>query len=283
MIHDTVTKTGFADVSVPLLVDRTGPVLSTDPELAAGAASMVELRTTVKQDTDSLRRFLLAGAILGSSFTATVSEHLVLCEPGYPKPPYVRLSEALSELTLPSSTGSANLALSMSRHTARNPMRSVTLHNRTRAVSCTTTPAEELRVLTRLPPQLLADLFGVSRTAYYKWMKGATPRDARYGHLLEVLVHVRAVSEKLAGITDLSAWLRTPVSPGGKSPLDYLHEQRFTAFRGFALRATSGRMNLGAPRPALRGESTLDVDERAAARRRINPTPWYAENDDADA
>ncbi|MGB8932433.1 MAG: hypothetical protein WCC48_14415, partial [Anaeromyxobacteraceae bacterium] len=83
-------------------------------------------------------------------------------------------------------------------------------------------PAEELRALTGLTAQRLAELFGVSRTAYYKWMEGATPRDARYDHLLQVLSQVRDASARVGGVEDFAAWLRTPVSPGGKTPLDYL-------------------------------------------------------------
>lgn len=131
-------------------------------------------------------------------------------------------------------------------------------------------PAEELRALTGLPAQRLAELFGVSRTAYYKWMEGATPRDARYDHLLQVLSHVRDASARVGGLEDFGAWLRTPVSPGGRTPLGYLRARRFTAFRGFVLRAASTHIALGVPRPALRG-TVLSAEERAAARRRLNP------------
>lgn len=144
------------------------------------------------------------------------------------------------------------------------------------------TPADELRALTGLPAHLLADLFGVSRTAFYKWIDGATPRDVRYVHLLDVLVQVRDADKRIGGVAELGTWLRTPVSPGGKTPLDYLHDRRFTAFRGFALREASDRMALGIPRPAL-GGTKLSAEERAAGRRRINPPPRIPDLDDGEA
>ncbi len=47
----------------------------------------------------------------------------------------------------------------------------------------------------------------------------------------------------LEQIPDLLAWLRAPVYPGGKSPLDYLREKRIRVFRGLVMSARDGRIN----------------------------------------
>lgn len=130
------------------------------------------------------------------------------------------------------------------------------------------TPADELRTITKLAPARLADLFGISRTAIYKWIEGTVPRDVRAQHLLDVLAHVRDASRRLPRSVDLTIWLQTPVSPGGRSPLDYLKEQRYGAFRGFLVRACSAEMELGAA-PSIFPSSSRE--ERALARERLSP------------
>jgi len=135
------------------------------------------------------------------------------------------------------------------------------------------TPAEELRSITRLPPGMLAELFGVSRTTFYKWVEGATPRDERFQHLVDVLTHVKDARRRLPPAIEFTSWLRTPISPGAKAPLEYLRERRFSLFRGLILRATSAGMGLTAPVASSIPVRAMSPDERALARERVSPSP----------
>jgi hypothetical protein len=152
--------------------------------------------------------------------------------------------------------------------------------------STAATPAEEIRSLTGLSPALLASLFGVSRTTYYKWMEGATPRDARFQHLVEVLAHVKDAERRLAPKADIAAWLRTPVAPGGPRPLDYLQQRRFSTFRGLVLRERSAGVELKAPLPSSLSAPPISRSQYMVASERINPSPRMEDdrelNDDGD-
>src|SRR5262249_22934958 len=139
-------------------------------------------------------------------------------------------------------------------------------------VVASVTPAEELRALTRLPPGLLADLFGVSRTTFYKWIEGTTPRDERFQHLVEALAHVKDARQRLPQTIDFTAWLRTPIAPGAKTPLEYLRERRFSLFRGLILRATSANAGL-VPVTSSIPSQPVSRAERLAARERVSPSP----------
>jgi hypothetical protein len=275
LTRDASISPAIAELPVSLLLEeRTGPVISS-AELTALAM------TTPREDTAGTLKLHMAllGAILGTggAYTATATEQIIHWHPAT----MAVVHAGPAKLVLPTLAGSIDLAFRIpdrypdARPQAPKP--STKAHIARAGVA----PADELRTLTGLSPQLLGNLFGVSRTTYYKWIEGATPRDTKYSHLLEVLSHVRDVSGRIAPFADLAPWLRTPVSPGGRSPLDYLRDRRYTAFRGFALRAASGEMALGVPRPALR-DTNLGADERAAARRRINPTPRSPESDTED-
>jgi len=135
------------------------------------------------------------------------------------------------------------------------------------------TPADELRAISGLPPALLAGLFGVSRTTYYKWIEGATPRDARFEHLVDVLAHVKEAQRKLTSRIDVAAWLRTPISPGGRSPLTLLEQKRFSIFRGLLVRARSAEMGLSTPLPSAVTAQPLSREALKLARERVSPSP----------
>ena len=141
------------------------------------------------------------------------------------------------------------------------------------------TPAEELRSISGLPPAMLADLFDVSRTAYYKWMEGATPRDERFQHLVEVLAHVKDARQRLPASVEFTSWLRTPISPGAKAPLEYLRASRFNVFRGLVLRASAAGI-ASAPLASVVPGRAMSASERAAARERISPLPRFEEDED---
>lgn len=99
--------------------------------------------------------------------------------------------------------------------------------------------AQQIRELSGLKPAKLAELFGVSRKAFYDWLDGALPRDATREHLLEVAKLIEEASTRFGGSRELSSWLLTPVSPGGRTPFELLKEGRAASFRGFSLRSKS--------------------------------------------
>jgi len=142
--------------------------------------------------------------------------------------------------------------------------------HRPRPSAAPMSPAEELRSVSGLPPALLAQLFGVSRTAYYKWIEGATPRDERFQHLVDVLSHMKDARRRLSASIDFTSWLRTPIAPGAKPPIEYLRDSKFTVFRGLVLRAAS------APMPLVTSSipsQPMSAAERTTARERISPSP----------
>jgi len=140
-------------------------------------------------------------------------------------------------------------------------------------------PAEELRRLSGLTPAQLAQLFDVSRTTFYNWMEGASPREGSFAHLVETLNHVRDAKKRLAGVADLSAWLRTPVSAGGATPLQYLRQRRFDVFRGLVVRAKSPTTEFAtAKSPVIR--STMSASARKQALERLSPRAKPDEDDD---
>lgn len=60
-------------------------------------------------------------------------------------------------------------------------------------------------------------------------------------HLLEALPLLEEAIERLGSPTATKTWLLTPVTPGGKTPLDYLTAWQYTIFRGFLLRVRTGQ------------------------------------------
>lgn len=143
------------------------------------------------------------------------------------------------------------------------------------------TAAEELRAVSRLTPQQLAQVFGVSRTAFYKWMEGATPREETFTHLMEALNHIKDAKRKLDGITDLSTWLRTPIAAAGKSPLQYIKEHQFSVFRGLVVRArspVSGFSQVKAPTI----QPSMSTFERRLARERLSPSAQFEDDDELE-
>lgn len=141
------------------------------------------------------------------------------------------------------------------------------------------TPAEELRSISGLSPALLGGLFGVSRTTFYNWMEGSVPRDARFQHLVDVLSHVKEAQRKLSPSLDVAAWLRTPISPGGRSPLDLLEQKRFSTFRGLLVRVRSAEMGLSTPLASIVSGGSVSREERRIARERVSRTPRLEEDE----
>lgn len=153
---------------------------------------------------------------------------------------------------------------------------SITLVQKTESV----TAAEELRTVSRLTPQQLAQVFGVSRTTFYNWMEGATPREETFTHLMETLNHIKDAKKKLDGIVELSLWLRTPIAAGGKTPLHYIKEQQFSVFRGLVVRARSPVSTSQVKAPTI--QPSMSTFERRLARERLSPSAQFDDEDEPE-
>jgi hypothetical protein len=277
LTRDASISPAIAELPIALLVEnRTGPSISS-AELAALAVNPPSESAAVPLTL----HMALLGAMLGTGgpYGWTSAEQLIRWQPA------AAVARATPAKFVVSTLSGSDVAIAVHARALPPPVEPTVASPQPAKIRPTRagiTPADELRGLTRLSPQLLANLFGVSRTTYYKWIEGTTPRDARYNHLLEVLSHLRDVSDRISRTCDIAAWLRTPVAPGGKTPLDYLRDQRYRAFRGFGLRVAGRQMDLGAPQP-LFSDTTSTLADRADARRRINPTPRLPDSEADDA
>lgn len=247
-----------------VLEDGTGqPPISTEILALEGVLPVFEPRAPIVDPTlcSALVGVLGGQPEAGHSITS-YGTVLVMDSPGW-----ATLVTPSDPFDLPTLVLRAHRGVSLgSSPSARPPVA-----RKTRPVAITVTPAEELRSLTGLPPGMLADLFGVSRTTFYKWIEGATPRDARFQHLVDVLTHVKDARKRLPASIEFTAWLRTPISPGAKTPLEYLREARFSVFRGLVLRAASA--SVAALVTSAIPSRPMSRLERALARERISPTP----------
>ncbi len=139
--------------------------------------------------------------------------------------------------------------------------------------------AERLREISGLKVERLAEIFGVSRTTYYKWISGSPLHDIHREHLLEVLPLMEEAAERLGSPNAMNNWLLTPISPGGKKPIDYLAMRQYSIFRGFLLQVRTGR-EIFRPLPsASRVHQEISREEAEDTRERLRPRAWRDEDD----
>ncbi len=136
------------------------------------------------------------------------------------------------------------------------------------------TQAERLREISGLKIERLAEIFGVSRTTYYKWMSGSPLHDIHREHLLEVLSLLEEASQRLGSPGATNTWLLTPVSPGEKKPIDYLTTQEYFIFRGFLLRVRTGREIFRPLAPSNRTYKERSPEEVESSLERLRPRAW---------
>ena len=141
--------------------------------------------------------------------------------------------------------------------------------------------AERLREISGLKVERLAEIFGVSRTTYYKWLSGSPLHDVHREHLLEVLSLIEEAIQRFGSPGAMNIWLLTPISPGGKKPIDYLMMRQYSIFRGFLLRVRTGHEVFRALPPSHRVYQERSQEELEDARERLRPRAWRDE-DDAD-
>jgi transcriptional regulator with XRE-family HTH domain len=139
--------------------------------------------------------------------------------------------------------------------------------------------AERLREISGLTIERLAEIFDVSRTTYYKWISGSPLHDVHREHLLEVLPLLEEVAQHLASLNATSTWLLTPVSPGGKKPIDYLASREYAIFRGFLLRVRTNREAFRPLTPSNRIYKERSPEEVQDTLERLRPQAWRDDND----
>ncbi len=144
--------------------------------------------------------------------------------------------------------------------------------------------AEHLRQISGLKVERLAEIFGVSRTTYYKWIAGSQIHNEHREHLLEVLTLVKEANQRLGGPSVTNTWLLTPVSPGGKKPIDYLATREYPIFRGFLLRVRNGQETFRPLTPTKRVHIERSREEFEDALERLRPRAWIDDesNNDTD-
>jgi transcriptional regulator with XRE-family HTH domain len=142
--------------------------------------------------------------------------------------------------------------------------------------------AKRLRKISSLKIERLAEIFGVSRTTYYKWIAGSTLHDEHREQLLEVLPLVEEALQRLGGPNATSDWLLTPVSPGGKKPIDYLAEREYSIFRGFLLRVRTGQEVFQPIAASKRVHIERSREEVEDALEQLRPRAWRDEDDESD-
>ena len=144
--------------------------------------------------------------------------------------------------------------------------------------------AERLREIAGLTVRHLANVFGVSRTTYSKWLSGSPLHSTHREHLLEVLSFIEEAVQHLGSSSATNTWLLTPVSPGGKKPIEYLAEREYAAFRGFLLRTKTSRGTMFHPliTPSSRIHHERSPEEREAMLEQLRPRAWREEDDDKD-
>jgi len=255
---------GFAPVAQrPLLEDRTGQPLG-NAELLAFEGALPVFREGGRAMDPALFA-LLGGALHGGGIgtTSVTSYRIAVTVEG----------SGLIRLIAPDHPADPPTVV---WHSTRAPLVRESLATKP-VVEPVVTPAEELRTVTGLPPSLLAGIFDVSRTTFYKWLEGAMPRDARLQHLLDVLAHTKEAQQRLPSSVDFGVWLRTPIAPGASKPIDYLRDRRFQVFRGLVLRAASAS---GTPEVrSVLPSRYVDRQLRAIERERISPRPLIGEED----
>jgi transcriptional regulator with XRE-family HTH domain len=145
--------------------------------------------------------------------------------------------------------------------------------------------AERLREISGLKVESLAEIFKVSRPTYHKWLAGSPPHDEHREHLLEVLALVEEANQRLGSPGATNTWLLTPVSGGGKKPIDYLSEREYSIFRGFLLRVRTGREVFRPLAPSNRVYRERSREEFEDALERLRPRAWIDDerDDDMDA
>lgn len=135
--------------------------------------------------------------------------------------------------------------------------------------------AARIRELTGLQIEKLAELFGVSRGAYYNWLSGTRPRGDHRDRLLFAQQLLEEAARILGEPREVGAWLISPSPASGRVPIDLLKNGQYDLCRSLLTRS-------GVKRKALpvRTKRRLGGEDLRAEMRRISPAPAIEDIDD---
>jgi len=142
--------------------------------------------------------------------------------------------------------------------------------------------ANNLRELSGLDVESLAQIFKVSRVTYHRWLRGLPVSKRHRDYILEILPLLKEAAQRLGSPEAVSAWLLTPTSSGGKKPIEYLAEKRYDLFRGFLLHQPSGKEQFRPLKPSKRVFQPRKREEIADVREQLRPHTWYNEDENLD-
>lgn len=141
--------------------------------------------------------------------------------------------------------------------------------------------ADELKELSGLYLGELAAMLGVSKTAYQGWRASRGIRAQHQEHLLQVLALIREASSRLGGSANaVRTWLRTPLWPGGSTPLQLAKEQQYRALRGAVLGIAEVQPSHRLVKPSGRTYRPLSPQELEDRLDRLRPHATVEEDGD---
>ena len=139
--------------------------------------------------------------------------------------------------------------------------------------------ANRLRESSGLDVESLAQIFKVSRVTYHRWLRGLPVSKRHRDYLLEIRPLIEEAAQRLGSPLALSTWLLTPVSSGGKKPIEDLAEKHYDLFRGFLLHQHTGKEQFRPLKPSNRVFKPRKPEEIEEVRELLRPHTWYDEDD----
>jgi hypothetical protein len=143
--------------------------------------------------------------------------------------------------------------------------------------------ANRLREFSGLDIESLAQIFKVSRVTYHRWLRSLPVSKRHHDHMLEILPLIEEAVQRLGSPEVVSTWLLTPVSSGGKKPIEYLVERHYDLFRGFLLHQRTGKEQFRPLKPSNRVFKPRKREEVEDVREQLRPHTWYDEIDDLNS
>jgi len=140
--------------------------------------------------------------------------------------------------------------------------------------------ANNLREFSGLDIESLAQIFKVSRVTYHRWLKGFPVSKKHRDYILEILPLIEEAAQRLGSPEAVSTWLLTPISSGGKKPIEYLTEKHYDLFRGFLLHQRTGKEQFRPLKPSRRVFKTRQREDIEDVREQLRPHTWFDEEND---
>jgi len=139
--------------------------------------------------------------------------------------------------------------------------------------------ANSLRESSGLDVESLAQIFKVSRVTYHRWLRGLPVSKGNRDYILEILPLIEEAVQHLGTPEAVSMWLLTPISSGGKKPIEYLAEKHYDLFRGFLLHQRTCKEQFRPLKPSKRVFKPRKREEIEDVREQLRPhTCFDSEN-----